>query len=148
GSELTPRHLVHILDYLAQDYGVAVSSKGKIINAAEYDEQIEFSNETLKIAKKIGISASIETQLESLRKKVVAKEQPETIKQIALHIKQQVIKEKSIPQTPRHWPDLELGKKLYAQNCVSCHGATWLGDGPGGKTLDPKPSNFMDDSRM
>ncbi len=34
------------------------------------------------------------------------------------------------------------GRDLYAVNCVSCHGATGLGDGPTAPTLNPKPRNF------
>lgn len=34
------------------------------------------------------------------------------------------------------------GKKLYAANCASCHGATGAGDGPAGKMLNPKPAEL------
>lgn len=33
-------------------------------------------------------------------------------------------------------------KDIYAQRCASCHGATGKGDGPAGKVLKPKPSDF------
>lgn len=31
---------------------------------------------------------------------------------------------------------------IYAQKCVSCHGAQGKGDGPAGKYLNPKPNDF------
>ena len=34
---------------------------------------------------------------------------------------------------------LEAGKQLYAANCVSCHGAEAMGDGPASNSLNPKP---------
>lgn len=34
------------------------------------------------------------------------------------------------------------GKKIYAANCASCHGEKGAGDGPAGKTLNPKPANL------
>jgi mono/diheme cytochrome c family protein len=44
-------------------------------------------------------------------------------------------------------PDLsaaatEHAKRLYDEKCLSCHGASGKGDGPVGKFLDPKPSDF------
>ena len=34
---------------------------------------------------------------------------------------------------------VEAGKQLYAANCVSCHGAEAMGDGPAANSLNPKP---------
>jgi mono/diheme cytochrome c family protein len=31
---------------------------------------------------------------------------------------------------------------LYSQRCVSCHGESGKGDGPAGKYLNPKPTEF------
>ena len=41
-----------------------------------------------------------------------------------------------------------LGKKLYEQNCASCHGVTGVGDGEAGKSLNPRPANIATFSRM
>lgn len=37
---------------------------------------------------------------------------------------------------------IERGNKLYAMLCSTCHGATALGDGVAGATLNPKPTNL------
>lgn len=34
------------------------------------------------------------------------------------------------------------GKVLFKERCVVCHGDAGKGDGPGGKSLDPKPADF------
>lgn len=40
---------------------------------------------------------------------------------------------------------LEHGRALYAENgCANCHGTGGHGDGPVGKTLDPRPRDFRD----
>jgi len=42
--------------------------------------------------------------------------------------------------------DLERGKTIFNERCVSCHGATGLGDGPVGAALPPeqKPRNLQE----
>jgi mono/diheme cytochrome c family protein len=39
--------------------------------------------------------------------------------------------------------DTAAGKEVYAANCESCHGATGVGDGIAGSSLDPKPANLV-----
>ncbi len=34
------------------------------------------------------------------------------------------------------------GAKLFKKFCIVCHGEQGIGDGPGGKALDPKPANL------
>lgn len=38
--------------------------------------------------------------------------------------------------------NIDIGAKLYAEHCASCHGKTGEGDGEGGKELNPKPANL------
>ena len=37
---------------------------------------------------------------------------------------------------------IAAGKAVFEQNCVSCHGATGLGDGEAGVALDPPPADL------
>jgi len=47
------------------------------------------------------------------------------------------------PRPPKKTPDLvTLGKKLYDQNCVPCHGAKGEGKGALADALTPHPSDF------
>lgn len=41
---------------------------------------------------------------------------------------------------------IELGKRLFERDCVSCHGAKGLGDGPKAGDLERKPTSFADAS--
>lgn len=42
----------------------------------------------------------------------------------------------------------ENGKKVYTAKCVSCHGEKGDGNGPAGKALKPKPTDFTDEKAM
>ena len=49
-----------------------------------------------------------------------------------------------VTTAPTYTPDpapiaLSEGADLFAQNCVTCHGATGAGDGPAAPGLNPKP---------
>jgi high-affinity iron transporter len=47
------------------------------------------------------------------------------------------------PSPPKKTPELlSQGKKLYEQNCVTCHGLKGDGKGQIGAALRPLPSNF------
>ena len=47
------------------------------------------------------------------------------------------------PSPPKKTPELlTLGKKLYDQNCVTCHGPKGDGKGQLGASLKPAPSDF------
>jgi len=44
--------------------------------------------------------------------------------------------------------DVEQGKKLYGQFCVSCHGQSGKGDGAAAAALNPKPRDHTDKEYM
>jgi mono/diheme cytochrome c family protein len=44
--------------------------------------------------------------------------------------------------------NIATGKKLYEQNCASCHGKTGIGDGEAGRSLNPRPANIAAFSKM
>jgi mono/diheme cytochrome c family protein len=47
-----------------------------------------------------------------------------------------------------HAADVDEGKKLYGQFCVSCHGQSGKGDGPAATALNPKPRDHTDKELM
>jgi mono/diheme cytochrome c family protein len=48
------------------------------------------------------------------------------------------------PVAQARTPDAVKGDAIYQTYCASCHGARGAGDGPVGKTLDPKPVKHDD----
>ncbi len=160
------RLLVHLLDYLAQDYGMAVSD-GKILNQYEYDEQVEFIHAAMEASQKLSSQSSKDTssqkisqkisqrisddilnELETLQSLILSKDSPEKVSALCRKIQTEVIQETGLSIAPSKWPGLASGKKLFSQNCTQCHGPRGGGDGPLAKGLNPTPTNFLDPDHM
>jgi len=142
----SPRLLVHLLDYLAADYGGAVA-KGKVIHDGEYAEQLEFSKTVLALGQTLpelkerpGI-ADLCGELDGLIK---AKADPEQVASLARKIQAQVMEAARFPTAPSQWPDLSAGRVLFESTCAKCHGMDGKGKGPSAPGLDPPPTSFFD----
>ncbi|MFZ4712521.1 MAG: cytochrome c/FTR1 family iron permease [Bacteriovoracaceae bacterium] len=145
GTKTDPRLVINLLDYISADYAGAVSVEGEVLSPSEYNEQKEFVQTTLDSAKllpEVKNNQDILAKIEKLKKLVNSKDKPQLVAEIAQSAKRDVINVTSIAIAPTSWPSLENGKKLFAQNCVSCHGSNGNGDGAAGKNLDPVPANF------
>jgi high-affinity iron transporter len=150
GDEKSPRFAIHLLDYLAHDYAGAVAH-GKVISAGEYAEQKEFVNKIFELA---GILPEIKNNQNTFNKIVKLKTLIETkaeaidVALAARNIQKDLIVITKITLTPNDYPSISNGKILFQQNCITCHGSNGLGDGPGGKGLNPPPANFHKTERM
>jgi mono/diheme cytochrome c family protein len=49
---------------------------------------------------------------------------------------------------PANAQSVAAGKDVYLKYCVLCHGEQGRGNGPSAQSLEPKPANFADPSRM
>jgi high-affinity iron transporter len=147
----TPRFLVHLLDYLAKDYGGAVGENHKVLIESEYKEQSEFIESAVKTNEVLSETKSnpaIAVDLGKLQTLIRDKEAASEVAKLSREIQKEVIEAARLEVFPAHWPDLKQGQALYVQNCVSCHGEHGVGDGPAAATLNPKPANFTDSSLM
>jgi len=145
-----PQKVLHILDYVAVDYPGAVRD-GKVVEQGEYDEQLEFVARAraglAQLAPRPEQTALV-ADADRLVGLVKDKRAPADVAALATRIRWAVIKAYSVEVAPRQPPDLRQGAALYAAQCAVCHGAEGTGDGPAGRTLDPKPANFRDRERM
>ena len=142
----SPDIVVHLLDYLAKDYGGAVRD-GKVVSKSEYAEQMEFAEIVEKNSRgfeKLKSDSTFMSGVDRLRKLIRSRGAVEEVSKLARELQQSAIQLAGIEVAPTNWPDLSIGAKLYQANCVSCHGAEGKGNGIAGANLDPKPANFHD----
>ena len=138
------RMMVHLLDYIAVDYGMAVQN-GEVISKAEYQEMQEFATTVNALGEKA--PASLQSDIILLKRLVDEKASQEKISSVASNLKQDVISLYKLEVAPKRWPELIKGKDLFALHCQSCHGEKGFGDGPLSAGLDPKPTNFHSEDK-
>src|SRR5690606_33031114 len=95
--------MVHLLDYLAVDYSMAVEN-GKVISTAEYQEMQEFSKTIGELGEQV--PASIQSDIILLRKLVEEKAPQDKISSVASSIKQNIISTYKLEIAPKRWPSI------------------------------------------
>lgn len=146
---LNPSIVVHLLDYLAKDYGGAVEN-GKVKSESEYAEQKEFADIVQKSAQAIDAfkrDQEFESGINGLVAKIESKADPSDVSKLARALQAKAIALAGIEVAPVDWPKLSEGKALFQKNCAACHGEVGKGDGLAGASLDPKPANFWEVDR-
>jgi len=149
-SERQAQTVLHMLDYLSVDYGGSVLF-GKVLNESEYKEQAEFAGQSVKLLAGLPehpLQEAMVKDAQQLARSVNEKAPAEQVSASAQQLRREIIAAYKIPVSPRNAPDSQRAAVLFQQLCVKCHGAEGRGDGPEGKTLDPKPANFHDATRM
>ncbi|MFZ5524837.1 MAG: cytochrome c/FTR1 family iron permease [Pseudomonadota bacterium] len=149
-SDREAQSILHMLDYLGVDYGGSVLF-GKILNEVEYQEQAEFAAQSLKLISSLPehpLLPNIIKDAQKLSADVGEKAPAEEVSAEAQQLRKKIISAYNIPVSPKRVPDSQRAAVLYQQLCVRCHGSKGYGDGAESKTLNPKPANFRDATRM
>jgi high-affinity iron transporter len=142
--------VVHLLDYIAVDYGEAVAD-GKVKNAVEYQEMTEFAANVVLGMQELPPRPERERLVESavvLRGLVSAKAEPDHVAAAASRLRDAVVAAYRVSIGPKRAPDLARGRLLFTEHCASCHGADGRGDGPLAKGMEPPPADFHDAARQ
>ena len=146
-----PTHLIlHMLDYVAVDYPEFVQD-GVVLDQAEYDEQVEFSQQVRTRLDQLPThpdKANMLRLAEQLISGIQEKRPGLEVAALAQQLRWDIIRAYDVEVAPKRPPDLRTTAALYQAQCSACHGPQGLGDGPAGANLDPSPSNFHDRHRM
>jgi len=138
-----------LLDYLAVDYGGAVSG-GKVISPSEYAEMREFSasvGERLAALPANPRKSELVKEGVRLRSAIDAKAPAPDVARLARTLGTDLLRAYPVPMGPPATPNLARGAQLFAQNCASCHGAGGDAKTPMAQKLDPPPIAFTDRAR-
>ena len=135
------RMMVHLLDYIAVDYSMAVDN-GSVINDAEYSEMQEFISTIASMGE--DAPAAVKSDIKLLKKLIADKANRDKVSSVSNSIKQKIISSYNMEIAPKRWPNLDNGRELYALHCNSCHGENGQGNGVLAQGLEPAPTNFHD----
>ena len=147
--EAKAKQVWQLLDYVAVDYGGAVS-KGAVLKASEYAEMQEFASAAERQLSELppdNVSAKLLAQAVHLRSAIADKAEPAAVAQLAHGLASDVLKAYPFAVAPAAAPDLLRGAQLFQAQCATCHGPQGRGDGPLAPNLDPKPTALADHLR-
>jgi high-affinity iron transporter len=143
------QQLLQLLDYVGVDYAEAVKG-GKVINTGEYEEMVEFSGAITSVIEALPWSeakAALKQEAAALKVAIESKRAPVDIAAMTGTMRGRIMSSYQVVAVPSQQPDFTLARELYATNCVACHGAAGMGDGPAAKGLEPAPTDFLDKAR-
>lgn len=141
---------LHLLDYVSADYPPTVVD-GKVIDEAEYREQVEFLGALQGLIVALparGERVELEQGVKALLAAVEQKQDGALVARQARQLGAKLAVAYEVSQAPVITPDPTRGAPLYAQHCSVCHGDAGDGDGPAGIGLTPPPANLRDAARL
>ena len=124
GASVELRRVVALLDYVAGDYGRAVSPAGELLSRAEHEEQIGFVQESARELRDEvnGEGEDLARRLDMLLQEISQRAPPEQVSAQAREIRDQIVQRFGVVLLPSKPPDLARGATVYAQSCAACHG--------------------------
>ncbi|TFY87228.1 cystathionine gamma-synthase [Pseudomonas nabeulensis] len=141
---------LHLLDYVGADYPPTVEA-GKVIDDAEYREQVEFLGVLQGLVAQLPERperAGLVKGVDELLAAVTAHQDGAAVARQARQLGAQLAVAYEVSQAPAITPDATRGAPLYAQHCSVCHGTAGAGDGPAGMGMTPPPANLTDAARL
>src|SRR4029453_2997504 len=138
-----PAHItVYMLDYIAVDYPEFVQD-GVVLDQAEYDEQLEFSQQVRMMLDHLSVHPDKPNLLHlanELISGIQGKRPGLEVTTLAQQLRWSIIRAYDVEVAPKRPPDLRIAAALYQAHCSACHGPEGHGDGPAAASLDPSPS--------
>jgi high-affinity iron transporter len=139
-QEHPARRVANIVSVAVEEYGKAVDPRGRLISAQEYQETTDFLTDARHAADRLSgpTATAVRALLDSIAAAVAAKRPPAALDSLETRFAALLGNEAKL-ELPKRPLDLAEGRTIFEKSCASCHGATGLGDGPAGATMNPRP---------
>lgn len=142
---------LHVLDYLGVDYPATVHD-GKVLDPAEYAEQLEFSERLTTLMANLPpadpAAERLREQAHQVHALIKQRAPGQELKAISTTMSHDLILTYKVATAPRHLPDIAQAATTFQAHCSGCHGSEGRGDGPDALGLTPAPANFLDRARQ
>ena len=140
GQERPAKRVADIVEVALAEYEKGIDSSGRLISDLEFEEAVSFLTRARDAARRLsGTGAdSARLALDSISAGVSRKAPPRTLDRWRDMFLAALGADAAL-DLPTRPVDLPGGARLYAQHCAICHGTTGMGDGPGGRGLNPPP---------
>ena len=133
------QRIANIVSVAVSEYAKGMDAHGRLTAVDEYNETLGFLAEARDVAERLPSQRSATVALlDTLIAAVKAKRPPADIQSIEARFAQSLGSEARL-DLPRGVLNADSGRRVYAANCASCHGARGLGDGPAAAALKPRP---------
>jgi high-affinity iron transporter len=141
------QRLVTLVDYIGGDYSGAIQD-GRVLDEAEYAEQLKFASDARALAKDLGGDDTLLATVGEIERLVQAKADPGEVRKACRLGRESAVATFALATTPLERPNLARAQALYTESCAPCHGASGNADTPRALTLEPKPARFKDPQRL
>ena len=137
------------LQYVMNDYALAVDLQGRILNDAEYAEQGALLHDVAAFldapmsATGLPAEARFRVQLAEIRDLVDARAEPWLVREAVASLSAAMIVAYGVRTAPQALPSIERGAALYLEACAVCHAADGRGRTPAAAHLDPRPTDLL-----
>ena len=144
-QEQPARRMANIVSVAVEEYGKGVDDRGRLTQASEYNEAVDFLNDAKEIADRLtGDRAAVALPLlDSIITAAAAHQPPSVLAALERRFSESLGSEGML-EMPVAAIDLGAGRKLYENTCAQCHGPAGHGDGPQAAALNPKPASIGD----
>lgn len=141
------RRVAMIATIAVDEYALGVTG-GRVVLQDEFNEAVLFLDEARDLAAALPEPARVRAEplLEALIAGVRALEPAEALGTRVDELRRAIAEALGIvlDPLPQEAPSLAAGARLYAANCVKCHGDVGAGDGPRASELYPAPADLTD----